>query len=353
MALGGTERVAVRLARSWAEQGQDVRIFCGEESGPLRTLAGERVRIVAADPPVPRAPGSVRRLALAAANHLADCPADILFVPGNFHWPVVARVAALPVARRPVIVAQVSAALRKPQRSGLRQISYDLRMRALLRKADGLVALSDSARDQAAAIVRGPIVRTIASPALDDDLPPPTLATGRMVMAAGRLVPEKGFATLIRAMARLDDPDATLTIVGAGPEAERLRALGDALGLGGRLHMPGYQPDIRPWLDRARLFVLSSDFEGYPAVMIEAFAAGRPIVATDCTPATAAMLSDPERGRVVPIGDAPAMADAMAVMLDRTPPDPAPLAAAVAPHRLSDAASQYLAFFAELRERRR
>lgn len=352
LALGGTERIAVRLARRWADLGYDVRLFCGDQAGPLGALLGERVRIVTPGSSIPRKAGSVRRLAEAAATYLAAEPSDVLFVPGNYHWRVVAKAAALPARQRPVIVAQVSAALRKPQRNRPRQIVYDLRMRRLLHKADGLVTLSDSAKGQATGIVPGPIVRTIASPALDDDLPPPSLAVGRTVIGAGRLVPEKGFATLIEAVARIDDPTVTLVIVGDGPEAERLHALGAALGLSERLQMPGYQRDIRPWLDQARLFVLSSHFEGYPAVMIEAFAAGRPVVATDCTPATDTLLTDPAFGQVVPIGDVPAMADAIRAMLDQPPPPPDRLAAMVAPHRLSEAAGRYLAFFEELRERR-
>jgi glycosyltransferase involved in cell wall biosynthesis len=118
-------------------------------------------------------------------------------------------------------------------------------------------------------------------------------------------------------------------------------------GLDDRTILPGYVADTRPWLDQARLFVLSSRFEGYPAVLIEALAAGRQIVATACTPA-AAELIDAETGRVVPIDDAAAMAEAIGGLLAIPPPAPDLLAARVERHRIGPVARAYLALFAEV-----
>ncbi|PZU06887.1 glycosyltransferase [Sphingomonas sp.] len=351
-ALGGTERIAVRLGRAWAEQGVDVRVFCGEDTGPLRSFLGKNIPVLAAEPALPRAQRDRGRLAIAAAEEFARDPVDAVFVPGNYHWPVAHRLTRMARGRRPVVAAQISAAVCKPQRGPVRQRAYDWQMRRLLKKADGLIALSGAARVQVEDIVSGPAVRSIPSPALDDVLPPPTQAEGRMVMAAGRLVPEKGFGMLIEAFARTRDPDAMLTIVGEGPDEGRLRALIGALNLEDRVTLAGYQPDIRPWLDRARLFVLSSDYEGYPAVMIEALAAGRPVIATDCTPATSELLTSPDRGMVVPVGFAASMAAAIDTMLARPAPDAAQLAVAVDRHRLGHVARLYLDFFAELATRR-
>ena len=182
---------------------------------------------------------------------------------------------------------------------------------------------------------------------MDDDTPSPFPVSddSRTIVAAGRLVPIKGFATLIEAFAALDDPSTRLVIVGAGPDEGHLRGLIAGYGLGGRVTLPGLVPDIRPWLDQARVFVLSSQFEGFGAVVVEALAAGRQVVATNCTPATGELLTSPDFGRVVPIDDAAALALALREVLATKPPPPAMLAAAVARFRIGPVADTYLQQF--------
>ena len=346
-ALGGTERIAVRLATQWAAEGADVTIFCGSSAGEMRSLLGATVAVVEAMPRIERAPGSRRTLGQAAARHFATTPVQIMFLPGNFHWPAAPPIAAMPRGCRPAIVAQVSAALSKPQRSPLRKIAFDLRMRWLLRGAHAVVTLSDAATRQAEHIVGGDRARTIPLPALPDDPSPPLPIDqgSRVVLAAGRLVPEKGFDLLIEAIAGV--ADAALVVFGEGPDRQRLEQLAERYRVADRVSLPGYVADTRGWLDRARLFVLSSRFEGFPAVLVEALAAGRPLVATACTPATS-LIDDPAVGLVVPIDDAVALRQAIGTMLTTPPPDPACLAAKVAHHRIGAVAREYLALFARL-----
>lgn len=346
-ALGGTERVAVRLAEAWAKRGVAVTIFAGSDAGPLRPLAGDAVEIVIAEPLIARGRGSRRQLAHAARAFVEHREFDGVFIPGNFHWPVAAALAGSGI---PVVV-QISAALDKPQRGWLRQWAFERRMGDLLRRVQAVVALSDVARDQADRILRRTVATTIALPALRDDIAPPIAIPDTMpalIVAAGRLVPEKGFARLIEAFADLPDRSARLAIVGEGPEAESLHRQSETLGIADRVELVGYVADIRPWLDQARMVVLASDFEGYPAVLVEALAAGRPVVATDCTPATR-LLEAPGAGTVVPLNDAASLSRAIAEMLAQSPPDPASLAASVAHHRIGAVADAYLDLFAGLR----
>ena len=349
--LGGTERIATRLARAWAERGARVTIFCGSGEGEMRALLGDRVQVIEARPVVRRGRGSRLRLGKAAAGHFTAHPVDVCFLPGNFHWVIAPALARIAQPVRPAIVAQVSAALTKPQRGWSKQRGFEARMRWLLRGAAAVIALSRHAGEQARAILKRPIVETIALPALADDIAPPTPAPDNLtIVAVGRLVPEKGFDTLIDAMQRV--PGADLVIVGEGPDRTRLEARIATGGLAARVRLPGYAADPRPWLDGGRLAVLPSRFEGYPAVLIEAFAAGRPVVATDCTPATGELI-DAGNGRIVPIDDAPAMAAAIGTMLASPPPDPLALAARVRHHRIGPVADAYLALFARLVAARR
>ena len=346
--LGGSERIALRLASRWAVLGRRVTLVCGSGEGPLGALVGEGVELAACDPPVPRGPGSRRRLARTVAAIAAERRPDVVFLPGNFHWPLAPALARLPQALRPRLVAQVSNPLVRADRGGLRRRVFEAGVRRRLRGADAVVALAPGAAADAQRILRRPLAHVLPLPALEDDAPPPKpIPPGPpLVLAAGRLVAQKGFDLAIRAFARAAAPDARLVIVGEGPLRAELAALARRLGVAERVDLPGYAPDLRPWLDRARVFLLGSRFEGYGAVVVEALAAGRPVVAFDATPAVDELLARaPERGVGVPAGDVDALARALDQALARPPPDPAALAASVARFRIGPVAQAYLALF--------
>jgi glycosyltransferase involved in cell wall biosynthesis len=347
--LGGTERIALRLAKAWCERGVAVTIFAGEKAGPLQYLVPNAARLVEADPPIPRGRGSRARLGRAAATFFSRCPVDGIFVVGNYHWEIVPALSRIP--DRPALVVQVSSPLRMTQRGRLRQAFFGRRMRRLLRGADALVTMGEVHRRQADAIIGRPIATTIALPALDDT-PPSGRATGKTILAAGRLIRQKGFDLLIEAFGQLGDGDARLVIAGSGPEAAALARQVEDAGLSDRIKLTGYQPDIRPLLDDARLFVLPSRFEGYGAVIIEALGAGRPVIATASTPAVDDVLGDSECGMIVPIEDVAALTSALRAMLDRRPPDPTRLAAAVSAYHIEAGADAYLDCFTQVLARR-
>ncbi|MEQ7874361.1 glycosyltransferase [Sphingomonas sp. ASV193] len=348
-AFGGTERVAVRLANQWAARGHAVTLFVGQAGGPAGALVDAKVKVIEARPRIARAIGSRRRLAKAAAARFDAEPVDALFVPGNFHWPVVAAIDSIDPARRPAIVAQVSSALHKKDRGPAGQRRFAWLARRRLAGADALVVLAERTAGELRAMLGREAV-VIPLPVLDQGAPPPCPLPGGdpLVVAAGRFVPQKDFRALVEAFARVRHPGARLAIVGDGPERPLVEARIAELGLADRVALPGYVADIRPWLDAARLFVLSSRHEGYAAVIVEALAAGRPVVTTDCTPAAAELLAAPERGTVVPIGAASALAAAIDAMLDRPAPDGAALAGATAPFGVAAVADAYLELFARL-----
>ena len=343
-ALGGTERIAIRLAMAWSQLGAEVEIYCGSESGPLRELLGGDVRACSPPKPILRGPRSVYRLAKAARAHFEAHPVDALFVPGNYHWPVVPAIAGICREKRPIIVAQISSAVEKPQRGRLRQYWFEARMRRQLSNADEIVTLSNESTMLACRILPRSKVTTIRLPALPDvtalpvDVPP----NPPLLMAAGRFVKQKDFLTLVDAFAILRHPTARLVIIGSGPQEAAIRARIAAHDLYERVRLVGYVPNIREWLDRARLFVLPSIHEGYAAVIIEALSAGRQVIATDCTPAARELLGSTVAGRVVPISDPRALAAAMAAALADPAPDPDELARRVEEFRIGPIAKSYL-----------
>jgi glycosyltransferase involved in cell wall biosynthesis len=352
--LGGSERIAVRLANRWAAAGRQVTILVGARQGPLGDLIDPAVSVVECSPAIPRAKGSRRRLGAAAAAHLKNNPADILFVPGNYHWPVMHVIGAMSKATRPGLVAQVGTPLFRHGRKGLKQLAYTVRTRLQFRRVDAAISLSDAMTADVDRVLGRQITQRIALPALGDegDDGAPVAASGRLIVAAGRLVPEKGFDVAIRAFAALADRSARLAILGEGPEHGNLVALAQAQGVADRVDFPGYVRDIRPWLDRSRLFLLSSWYEGYAAVVIEALAAGRPVVATDCTPAAYELLTSYAAGAVAPLGDIAGLAEAMNRVINAPAPCPRALAASVAEYRIGPIAEAYLRHFDEVKTAR-
>lgn len=170
-----------------------------------------------------------------------------------------------------------------------------------------------------AVTVHNPVSVEHAAPARDER---ELLARPPTVLALGRLVPDKDFALLIRALAGLSQSDATLTIVGEGPERPALEALARELGVADRVSLPGYAAEPWVYFRQARLCAVSSRSESFSNVIVEAFAHGLPVVSTDCG-GPREIITRPEEGRLVPVGDVAAMGAALDAAL-AAPGDPAP-----------------------------
>ncbi|NQE64743.1 glycosyltransferase [Caulobacter sp. RHG1] len=350
--LGGTERVALRLADAWAKAGHQVTLLCGSATGAQSGHVSAAIDLIECFPPIPRGVGSRLRLGEAVAEHLRLHPADVLFVPGNFHWSLARSVAKTLGNARPAIVAQVSSPIFRHGRRGLKQWAFEVGARRRLRDADAMVTLSPQTLPEIDGLLGRAIATAIPLPALDDAVDPLRIASGKLIVAAGRLAPEKGYDVALKAFAQIQDPEARLAFVGDGPLRAELETLAIDLGVRDRVEFAGYAPDIRPWLDRARLLLLSSWHEGFGAVIVEALGRGRPVVATACTPAVKDLLWTPAHGRVVSPGDIQGMAQALEAQLNTPSPDPQRLSQAVQGYRTSQVASAYLELFGTVQARR-
>lgn len=347
---GGSERIAIRLGNAWADEGRHVLIFCGSVAGPLIERVSPAVSVLRTEQEIVRGRGSRRRLARLLAALVETHRPDVVFVPGNFHIAVAAALLALPRRLRPAIVVKLSNPIGRADRRGLRRWLFELRLRRRLRHADAVVAMSPMLAAEAHAVLRHPDIVTIAQPTLDDrhELPQGANLDSTELVAVGRLVPQKNFRLAVAALAALSDQKFSLTIVGEGPERQAIENAALGLGVAARVSLPGYVPDPAPILARARVFLLTSDFEGFPAVAVEALAAGVPVVATACSPAIGEIISRPELGTIVAPGDAAGIARAVDRILQQPPRDRARLAESVAHHRIGPIAREYLALFDRL-----
>ena len=139
-------------------------------------------------------------------------------------------------------------------------------------------------------------------------------------LGVGKLRPQKDFETLIKAFALLTQRrPARLIILGEGEELDRLNACARELGVSYAVDLPGYVLNPYAYLSQASIFVLSSAWEGLGNVIVEALACGCPVVSTDCPSGPREILDGGRFGKLVPVRDAKAIADAIEETLDNPP----------------------------------
>ena len=345
---GGVERVAFRLNARWAELGLPARVIVGSDAGDARDAAlGAPVEILA--PGEPRA-GLFAMVSRLPAILRRERP-DVLFCAGNTYTSVGVAMKLLLGRACPPVVAKVSNDLVRRDMPPLLRFAYHRWCRLQGRFLDRFVAMAPAMVDEVAdamgiprdriAVVHDPVLRGEELAEFEALPRPAPLPAGRRYLAIGRLMPQKNFPLLLQAFARMAGPDDRLTILGEGPDRAALEAQARALSITDRVAMPGHVTDLRPWLVANDVFVLSSLYEGVPAVVIEVMAAGLPMITTDCSTAMHDLMGGGRYGALVPVGDAAALAAAMA-----NPPVPAPVAerhAHVRRFTLEEGALGYLA----------
>jgi len=194
------------------------------------------------------------------------------------------------------------------------------------------VAVSTGAADSLSAMtgLPRPSIRVVYNPLIPSDLEAriqvpcshPWLAAGQppVLLAAGRLTRQKDYPCLLRAFSILSQRhQMRLLILGEGPERPSLEALANELGLQTNVDMPGFVENVFTFMARASIFVLSSAWEGFPSVLVEAMACGVPVVATDCPSGPAEILEGGRHGLLVPVGDPVALAESLKATLASTP----------------------------------
>lgn len=326
MGAGGAERVALSLIQGFVRRGHEVDLVLMHNAGRFLAQVPPEVRLF--DLKAPRVRNVVRPL----GRYLKSRRPDALQVS---MWPLpIAAIIAARIARVPtrIVLSEHSVLSREYGASKARMAMLRASTRLFYPRAHHRVAVSrGSARDLAAlaglsAARVTTVLNPIAAPPADFVADPKaTAAWGGArfrILSVGALKAEKNQALLIRAFARLDPAlDASLVILGEGAERARLEQLIDDLGVAERVKLPGFSDDLWSFYAAASLFVLSSDFEGFGNVLVEAMAAGLPVVSTDCDFGPAEILDGGAYGTLVPCGSEELLAQAMADALAK-PRDP-------------------------------
>lgn len=187
--------------------------------------------------------------------------------------------------------------------------------------ADGIICQSKTIRDDLVqyANLRMPLNIKIAPNPVDIEKIRRLAANGGnpysdkpalRIVAAGRLTAQKGFDMLITAFAEVKQalPDSSLAILGTGPDEAPLKGLAEALKVASSVRFAGFQENPYPWFAHADCFVLSSRWEGFPNVAVEALSCGTPVVAFDRAGAVGEIIRNGENGRLVKQNDTKALA---------------------------------------------
>lgn len=327
LSFGGVERVMLNLAEGFCDRGFAVDIVSPQVKGEFEAYVPRRARVVNLQAgrvltSLPKLMQYLRR----------DRPAAVF--TAMEHSSVIAIWARAMSRASTAIIATVhtnlSEVVKHAPSSKVRLVP--LACRWFLHRADAVVAVSKGvAHDLAQHAPKcRPRIKVIYNPIISSEIllqarqavDHPWFAPEQppVILGTGRLAEQKDFATLIRAFAlvRRQRP-ARLLILGEGEERQRLEAVAGELGITQDVSLPGYEKNPHKYMSKAALFVLSSAWEGFGNVLVEALAAGAPVLATDCRDGPREILEAVGQGRLVPVADAEAMAREVLASLDERP----------------------------------
>ncbi len=329
---GGVERAQLRLARGWLAAGRRVTLAIEDISGPLAAELPDGLEIV-----------SPFRL-LALPNVVQRLSPDVIFCPGNFYTWSAAWTRLRLGKSCPPIVAKMSNAPTRADHGRLMHAAHHLWLARHGGFLDHLVAMTPATADEAALATRMigrtsviPNPPAVAIPGALPDLP------ARFILGVGRLEPQKRWDRLIAALPLLADRTIPLVILGEGDERGAIETQIRALGLGDRIRLLGHSTNPLPVIARAKVVVLTSDYEGVPGVLREALSVGTAVISTDSSAAVAEIIDRPERGTIVTRDDAAGLIAALDAWLASTAQRPEPV-----PQPGADSANRYLALFDQL-----
>ena len=320
---GGAERVMVLLANGFVAAGHEVDLVTASDENVYQAEIAPGIRhfSLGASRVASSLPALVRYLK-------RERPAALLSAMGHANVVAVAARALARLDCRLVVTEHTNYFAVTARNTGFNARVMRRLMRHAYLRADAVVAVSQGvADDLARGLALAPSrIEVIFNPIVDKRLV--QLAESSVedigevgIVAVGRLIEQKGFDVLIDALARLrqrhEHREVRLTILGEGPLRDTLLDQAHRLGVADAVSLPGFVDNPFVYMRKARVFALSSYAEGLPSVLIQAMACGTPVVATDCPSGPQEILEGGRWGRLIPMGDSEALADALEEVLSR------------------------------------
>ena len=323
LAEGGAERVMLNLAPAFMAVGYDVTFLLPRFKGSNMKLIPAGAKAVSL-----RSRSTIGCLFPLIRYLRRQRPAVLLSNLGHNNIVAIWAVKLSRVRTRVIVTQHNTLSQECRFRKSWRYKILPLLSYLFLPMADAIIAVSQGAAADLAAVcgiareyvsvIPNPVVtgnfesrmkETVSHPWLDGKIP--------VILGIGRLAAQKDFKTLLSAFAIASrQRELRLVILGEGPQRAALLKQAAAEGIAEKIDLPGFQPNPLPFIRQAKLLVTSSLYEGFGNVIAEALACGTNVVSTDCPHGPAEILENGAYGRLVPVGDAEAMAEAMCDALE-------------------------------------
>lgn len=329
---GGAERVMLHLAEGFAEQKLQVDLVVAKAEGAYLSKIPENVRLVnlAAKPPL------ILSKTLALKQYLQQEQPDFLISTLDILSSATWAKRLAKVNTKVVMCVQTNLSQQFQDRHGtlMKKVKWAV-VQQFYPWADAIVTASAGVASdleknakiplRQMRVIHNPVVTADFSQKAQEAVDHPWFAANQppVLLGVGRIVKQKSFTTLVEAFARVRQRHpARLMILGeVDPREPRVKPELDRLiekyGLQEDVAFPGFVENPYAYMAKASVFVLSSIYEGFGNVVAEAIATGTSVVSTDCESGPAEILGKDQYGKLVPVGDPEAMADAIVALLEQ------------------------------------
>lgn len=322
---GGAERVMLNLACGFVELGISVDLVLVKPEGPYLAQVPSEVRVVNL---------GGRRLILSLStlmNYLQrEQPAALLCAEDDVNVVALWTRRLAGVSTRVVVSVHNTLSQASQNSTQMKRWLSPYLARWFYPWADAIVAVSRGVAEDLTRTAGLPLerIQVIYNPVVTPELLEKAAEQvdhswfasrePRIILGVGRLTRQKDFPTLIKAFALVRQSCPTrLMILGEGEERTCLETLVHELGLLKEIALPGFVANPYSYMAQASVCVVSSAWEGFGNVLVEAMAVGTPVVSTDCKSGPAEILNNGQYGRLVAVGDVKGLAEAIINTLER------------------------------------
>ncbi len=323
---GGAERVMLNLALGFVQQGIELDLVLARKVGPYLSQIPPQVRVIDLQG------SSLMRSIPALSKYLQqESPQVLLSALEDTNIVAIAAKYLAQVSTPVIVTVHNNLSQESQNATNLKRKLVPYLVRWCYPWANGVVCVSQGVAEDLVklglarkhiSVIHNPILTPEFSHKLTQPIQHSWFTPGQppVIIGVGRLNKQKDFPTLIHAFAKIrQQKPLRLILLGEGEERTNLENLVQQLGIAEDVIFPGFVSNPYAYMRQAAVLVLSSAWEGFGNVLVEAMAAGTPVVATNCPSGPAEILADGDYGKLVSVGNSEEMAKAISQTLQEKP----------------------------------